>query len=400
MLRDQVTTLRFDGYVLDKIPINNRIGQGDPLSMVLYQYYNADLIDIPKHKEEDAKAYVDDTFMLASAKDFPSAHCKLADMMCRENGVVNWTKTHSSPLKYLKLVLINFAHSCKNVGNPPLYLPRRTVQPSKSTKYLGVYFNRNLNWKVQQAYAVEKGTKWVVQIRRLTQPIWGITPKFVKGLFTSVILPRVLYTVDVWCTLTNVDYTGPKTVSSAGAIKKMTSMQRASALAITRGLCTSPTDTLNASSFLLPASLIIKKWCIRAFVRMATLPIDHPLFKPVNWKRTRATKRYRRPLHMLSNLTNTDMRKMEKIPTFGWNPSSLGELPFSISIPGNKEALAQEAENAMEEIQAFIDSSAQGGKVRAATILIRNHRPNCMLHYHLGPEAEHTVHEAELVGLL
>jgi len=340
MLRDQVTTLRFNGYVSDKIPIDNRIGQGDPLSIVLYQYYNIDLIDIPKYKEEDAEAYVDDAFMLASAKDFPSAHHKLADMMCREDGVVNWTKTHSSPLEYLKLALINFAHSHKNAGNPPLHLPRRTVQPSESTKYLGVYFDRNLNWKVQQAYAVEKGAKWVAKIRRLTWPMWGITPKFAKHLYTSIALPRVLYAVDVWCTLTNMDYVGPKTVSSAGAIKKITSTQRASALAITGGLCTSPMDTLNASAFLLPALLMIKKWCIRAFVRMATLPKDHPLFKPVNWKRMRVTKRHCRPLHTLSNLTNTDTRKMEKIPTFGRNPSSLGELPFSISIPVNKEALA------------------------------------------------------------
>jgi len=197
-----------------------------------------------------------------------------------------------------------------------------------------------------------------------------------------------------------VDYAGPKTVGSAGAIKKIISTQRASALAITRGLCTSPMDALNASAFLLPALLMIKKWCIRAFVRMATLPIDHPLFKPVNWKRMRATKRHHGPLHTLSNLTNTDTRKMEKIPMFGWNPSSLGELPFSISIPANKEASAREAENAMEEIQVFTDGSAQGGKVGAAAILIRNNRPFCMLHYHLGPEAEHTVHEAELVGLL
>jgi len=91
--------------------------------MVLYQYYNVDLLDIPKYDEEDAEAYVDDAFMLALAKDFPSVHCKLADMMCREGGVENWTKTHSSPLEYTKLVLINFAHRCKNAGNPPLTLP-------------------------------------------------------------------------------------------------------------------------------------------------------------------------------------------------------------------------------------------------------------------------------------
>jgi len=74
MLRERITTLRFNGYVSDHLPIDNGIGQGDPLSMVLYQYYNADLLDIPKHAEEDAVAYVDDAFMLASGKDFLSAH--------------------------------------------------------------------------------------------------------------------------------------------------------------------------------------------------------------------------------------------------------------------------------------------------------------------------------------
>ena len=91
---------------------------------------------------------------------------------------------------------------------------------------------------------------------------------------------------------------------------------------------------------------------------------------------------------------------MEKIPSIGQNPSKTGELPFHIRIPVDKEALACKAKNASEEIQVFTDSSAQGGKVGASTILIRKDRPDKILHYHLGPEAEHTVYKAELVGLL
>jgi ribonuclease HI len=94
------------------------------------------------------------------------------------------------------------------------------------------------------------------------------------------------------------------------------------------------------------------------------------------------------------------MKRVEKIPTTGRDPSKTGELPFCIRIPADKEALAREAKNATEEIQVFTDSSAQGGKVGAAAILIRKNRPNRMLHFHLGPETEHMVHEAELVGLL
>jgi len=232
------------------------------------------------------------------------------------------------------------------------------------------------------------------------QPTWDITPKYVKCLYTSVALPRVLYMVDVWCTPVNVEFPGPKKIRSAKATKKITSTQRAGALAISGGLQTSPTDALNASTFLLPAQLMIKKWCIRAYVRMATPPTEHPLFKVVNWKRTHMTKRHCGPLNTLANLSSMDTRRIEKIPTVGQNPSSTGELPFRIRIPADKEASAWEAKNTTEEIQVYTDSSAQGGKIRAAAILIRNNRPIRTLHYHLGLESEHTVHEVELAGIL
>ena len=53
-----------------------------------------------------------------------------------------------------------------------------------------------------------------------------------------------------------------------------------------------------------------------------------------------------------------------------------------------------------EEIQVFSDGSAQGGKVGAAAILIRKDAPDHALHFHLGTDTKHTVHEVELVGML
>ena len=74
MLKGRTTTLRFDDHVSDNISIDNGIGQGDPLSMVLYQYYNADLLDMPETANESAIAYVDDVLILAMAKNFESTH--------------------------------------------------------------------------------------------------------------------------------------------------------------------------------------------------------------------------------------------------------------------------------------------------------------------------------------
>jgi len=400
MLGNRITTLKFDGFVSDQIPIDNGIGQGDPLSMVLYQYYNADLLDIPKHDGEDAEAYVDDTIMMATDTDFNGAHCKLKDMMCRADGVESWSKTHSSLLEYSKLALINFGHRHKDMGNPTMRLPRRTIQPEDSTKYLGVIIDRSLNWKAQQAYAVEKGAKWTAQIRRLTRPTWGITPKYAKRLYISVALPRILYAADVWCTPTSCEYPGPKAVGSAKVTKQIATTQRAGALAITGGLRTSPTDALNASAYLLPAPHTISKWCHRAYTRMAMLPQEHPLFKPVNWKSTSTTKRHRGPIHNLARTYNLETSNVEKIPTAARNPSDTGRLPFQTRIPTNKEASIREAANASEEIQVYSDGSAQGGKVGASAVLIRKNQPDRTLHLHLGQETEHTVHEAELVGLL
>jgi len=157
--------LKFDGYVLDPIQIDNGIGQGDPLSMILYQFYNADLLDIPKRKEESATAFVDDATIIVTTDTFPKAHEMLVDMMTRPGGVAEWSTLHNSPLKYSKLTLVDFAHSRSMKERVPLQLLQKEISPSESAKYLGVVFNQNLNWKAQQAHAVGKGTSWTSQIK-------------------------------------------------------------------------------------------------------------------------------------------------------------------------------------------------------------------------------------------
>ncbi|KAF8989449.1 hypothetical protein BDQ17DRAFT_1256864, partial [Cyathus striatus] len=55
----------FDDFVLELVELWNRIGQGDPLSIICYILYNADLLDIPRYPYEDALGYVDDSNLLA-----------------------------------------------------------------------------------------------------------------------------------------------------------------------------------------------------------------------------------------------------------------------------------------------------------------------------------------------
>jgi hypothetical protein len=177
MLDSWSTILKFDDHTSEAIELDNGIGQGDPLSMALYQYYNADILEIPNRLQESAEVYVDDAILTASAKTFEEVHRILADMMTRPGGMIEWSKLHNSSIEYSKLTLIDFAHHGIKKTHTLLTLPNVTIKPSQNAKYLGIVLDQNLNWAPQLAHACGKGSKWASQIKRLTRPPWGLTPK-------------------------------------------------------------------------------------------------------------------------------------------------------------------------------------------------------------------------------
>jgi len=83
ILTDRHTRLKFDGHISDWMEVNNGIMQGDPLSMILYLFYNADLIDGAR-KGELKIAYVDDVNYYAEGANFEEAYATLNDMMLRD----------------------------------------------------------------------------------------------------------------------------------------------------------------------------------------------------------------------------------------------------------------------------------------------------------------------------
>ena len=151
MLENRTTTLRFNDHTSEMITLDNGIGQGDPLSMALYQFYNADILEIPRESHEAAKAYVDDAILIATASNFEEARLSLAAMMTQPGGMVEWSKLHDSSIEYSKLALIDFAHHGVKKPRPPLTLPDITIEPTQSTKYLGIILDQNLNWVPQLA---------------------------------------------------------------------------------------------------------------------------------------------------------------------------------------------------------------------------------------------------------
>lgn len=91
MLKDRRTKLKFDDYESSWAPIDNGIGQGDPLSMILHLFYNADLLDTTTSRDQSAVTFVDDANLYAEGNTFEEAYSSLDTMLTKQGGVRVWT---------------------------------------------------------------------------------------------------------------------------------------------------------------------------------------------------------------------------------------------------------------------------------------------------------------------
>jgi len=76
--------------------------------MILYVFYNADLLEITDtNNKEDAIGYVDDIAMIATGSDFNETTGKLRRLMMRMDGSIQWSREHNSTFEMSKSVVMH-----------------------------------------------------------------------------------------------------------------------------------------------------------------------------------------------------------------------------------------------------------------------------------------------------
>jgi hypothetical protein len=96
LLTGRRTKLIFNDYTSDWFELDNGIGQGDPLSMILYLFYNANFLNIMKGKKEKGLGYVDEKILVAIGVMFADTHRTLGSMMTWQRGGFTWSKFRDS----------------------------------------------------------------------------------------------------------------------------------------------------------------------------------------------------------------------------------------------------------------------------------------------------------------
>ena len=228
MLTNRHTRLCFDGFTSDWVAIDNSIVQGDPLSMLLYLFYNADLIMAPK-KEEAMITYVDDTSYYVEGVDFGEVYDKLCDMMNRAQGGYDWSNLHNSHFEPSKMALVRFSHRRKTdplrpgkmtlEPQPDLHLCGTIIKPSSTHKYLGVIFNQELRWREQVECVTDMAAKWTLCFHCLMKSSFGTWSRLMRQLYHAVTIPQFTYATSMWYTPITRVAQGTRASGSVGATK-------------------------------------------------------------------------------------------------------------------------------------------------------------------------------------
>lgn len=301
-LSGRKTRLNFDDYTSELFDISSGIDQGCPLSVILYAFYNSDLIDSADTDDgECAVGSMDDVALVVTGKTFEECHDRVRRFMDRDGGAQDWSRAHNSVFSLDKFGLINCKAQPKRIGlGPPLQLSDGTeIAPTDHHRFLGVLVDQGLKFKQHVAAAYAKGSRLVSQIRRLAKARNGLTLAVVRRLYLAVVVPSVLYAADTFLTPVRRLTGHVRKHGSVGHIRRLATIQRQALLAMTGALRSSPTDALEAHARILPFDLLVDRHCHRAAVRLCSLPRSHSLAPHVRHAGRRFVKSHRSSLHEL-----------------------------------------------------------------------------------------------------
>ena len=411
LLTNRKTRLKFDDHTSEPIDITNGIGQGDPLSMLLYILYNADLLDVPDDPNtEDAIGYVDDIALIATGTDFEETTQRLKDMMTREDGGLQWSREHNSRFEVNKSAILHLSrrtvpdpegeHRRIPLPRPQLILTGQQVQEVPSYKYLGIQIDAHLRWREQAQRTTANATKWILQYRRLTRPSTGVKAKLMRQLYLAVALPKITYGIDIWYTPPTKAAGCTKNTGSAGALRNLQKAQRMATLAITGTLRTSPNDFVDIHARVLPMELALLKACHNAVVRSLSLPDTNPISQVIRKAKRHPPTKHLGPIDKLLKLFSLRHTKLETVRPAVTLRRRVTQQAIKIH-PSREASIAYEHKD-VADYKIFSDGSGHDNGIGSAAVLYKKGRarPLKSLQAFLGTPDKHNTYEAEIAAAI
>ena len=376
--------------------------------MLLYIYYNTDILDTPNNPEkEDAIGYIDNIALITIGDNFEETTSHLKNLMTKPEGSLERSHLHNSKFKVNKSAVMHFSRKTsldlENNRHVPIHKPNliiegHQVKKTNIYKYLGILLNHQLNWKEQAQRTTANATKWILQFRRLTKPSTGIRPKLMRQLYKVVALPKMTYGIDTWYMPPNKHEGHARNSGSVSALRNSQKIQHMAALAITRTLHSSPNDFIDAHANILPIELALLKACQSTTTHHLTLPDTNLIHHIIKDFVLHPSTTHLSPLFKLITFFQVTNHNIETIvPTTPLLPPN---TMMHTIINNSRESSIQSEVLDDANFKLYADGSCYNNGIGAAVVLYKKNtiHPLKTLQLFLGSPEEHNTFKAEAAG--
>src|SRR5947207_1080906 len=246
--------------------------QGPPLSPILYMFYNADLLNIPTRlygSKAHSSGFIDD---VAYGIQGPTAEGNARALQTALEKAEEWRTKHGAKFETSKYILVHFTRNTRISADAAVVINGYSISPANEARYLGVIFDKRLQYTQHRQQIVKKGTAAAMGLARIAKSTWGMHYQHVKQLYTAVVASRMDYAAIIWH---RPALYGKSCATTKTA--KMDSVQRIAMKAILGCFRTTPNYAMERETGLLPTHLRLQSKILRAYTRMQTLPTNHPV---------------------------------------------------------------------------------------------------------------------------
>lgn len=195
--------------------------------------------------EAHVQAFADDILIVAAAEN-------AADLSTITNKALQtiemWGKTNKLRFAAQKTQAILITRKLK-FNQPAISFCGINVRMSDSIKVLGVVLDRKLSFKTHLEQDMKKVANLYKSITRATRSTWGMSSEIVRLIYLAVVEPTMLYAASVWANIVSRKY----------AIKRLGSITRRFAIAISKAHRTTSTSTSICLARILPLDLRVKE---------------------------------------------------------------------------------------------------------------------------------------------